>query len=281
MTASDGLQPSTNRVPWTERARLNVIGFFALLCRRRRSAFMRPISWPMAICALAAIAAIAIAMTALDARAIAMVPHLPPWLVASFRWATDFGKSFWFLDPIAVVLAMMAVLASPALPAISRAVLAAVAVRMAFLFSAIALPGLVFTIAKRLIGRARPLVGGSIDPFLYSPLSWRVQYASFPSGHAVDAFAAAAAIGALWPKARPLMWTYAVIIALSRVAVTAHFPSDVIAGAIFGVAGVLLVRAWFASRRLAFAPGADGRIRPMAGPSVARLKRVARQMLDP
>ena len=53
----------------------------------------------------------------------------------------------------------------------------------------------------------------------------------------------------------PLMWTYAVIIALSRVAVTAHFPSDVIAGAIFGVAGVLLVRAWFASRRLAFAPG--------------------------
>jgi membrane-associated phospholipid phosphatase len=281
MSASERMQRSVTRVPWTARARLNVIGFFALFCRRRRSPFMRPISLPLAICVLAAIAAIGIVMITLDARAIAMVPHLPLWLIASFRWVTDFGKSYWFLDPLAVVLAMLAVLASPALPAISRAVLAAVAVRLAFLFSAIALPGLVFTIVKRLIGRARPLVGGSIDPFLYSPLSWKVQYASFPSGHAVDAFAAAAAIGALWPKARPLMWTYAVIIALSRVAVTAHFPSDVIAGAIFAVAGVLLVRAWFASRRLAFAPGAGGRIRPMAGPSLARLKRVARQMLHP
>ena len=134
---------------------------------------------------------------------------------------------------------------------------------------------------KRLIGRARPMVGGSIDPFLYLPLSWKVQYASFPSGHAVDAFAAAAAIGALWPKARPWMWTYAVVIAVSRVVVTAHYPSDVIAGAIVGVAGVILVQAWFASRRLAFAPGDDGRIRPMPGPSLGRLKRVARQLIDP
>jgi undecaprenyl-diphosphatase len=163
----------------------------------------------------------------------------------------------------------------------SQRVLAAVAVRLGFLFSAIALPGLVVTIVKRLVGRARPLVGGSVDPFLYLPLGWKVEYASFPSGHATDAFAAAMAIGALWPQVRPWMWTYAVVIAMSRVVLTAHYPSDVLAGAIVGVTGAILVRAWFASRGLAFAPGGDGGIRPMPGPSFARLKRVARQLIAP
>jgi membrane-associated phospholipid phosphatase len=220
-------------------------------------------------------------MLVLDAWAIAVVPTLPPWLVAGFDWVTDFGKSYWLLYPIGFALALLAALASPALSAMSQGVLATVAVRLGFLFSAIALPGLVFTVVKRLIGRARPLVGGSIDPFLYRPLSWNVEYASLPSGHAVDAFAAAAAMGALWPRTRPWMWTYAVIIAMSRVALTAHFPSDVLAGAIVAVAGVALLRVWFASRRLAFAPDDNGRICPMPGPSFARVKRVAQALIGP
>ena len=66
----------------------------------------------------------------------------------------------------------------------SQRVLAAIAVRLGFLFLAIGLPGLVVTIVKRLIGRARPLVEGSADPFIYRPLGWSVEYASLPSGHA-------------------------------------------------------------------------------------------------
>ena len=86
----------------------------------------------------------------------------------------------------------------------------------------------------------------------WTPLwfGWRSDYAAFPSGHATTAFAAAIAIGALWPKLRPVMWVYAVAIAVSRVIVTAHHPSDVIAGAIVGTIGALLVRNWYASRRL-------------------------------
>ena len=74
-----------------------------------------------------------------------------------------------------------------------------------------------------------------------------------PSGHATTAFAALVAIGAIFPQARALMWIYAVLIALSRVVITAHHPSDVIAGAIVGAVGALLVRNWFAARRLGFA----------------------------
>ena len=89
------------------------------------------------------------------------------------------------------------------------------------------------------------------------------------------------ALGALWPRARPVLWTYAVVIALSRVVLTAHFPSDVLAGAVVGVVGALLVRDWFAARGLAFLIGSDGIVRPLPGPSFARMKRVARALVAP
>jgi undecaprenyl-diphosphatase len=159
----------------------------------------------------------------------------------------------------------------------SQTVLASVAARMGFLFLAIGVPGLVVTIAKRIIGRARPVAAGE-DVFLYKLFLWRADYASFPSGHATTAFAAAVALGVLWPRLRPLFWTYAVVVALSRVMVTAHHPSDVVAGAIAGTVGALLVRDWLAARRLGFSICADGTVKPFAGPSWARIKRVARSL---
>jgi membrane-associated phospholipid phosphatase len=56
----------------------------------------------------------------------------------------------------------------------------------------------------------------------------------------------------------------------------AHHPSDVVAGALIGVVGAMFVRYWFAARRLGFAIRRDGAIVPLAGPSLGRLKRVAR-----
>ena len=281
MSASDELRQEPAAAPRIKWMRNNSAAYFSLFLRKPRPLPPRSTPARLGLRALGAIAVVAVTMLALDASAIAMVPALPRWLIAQFDWVTDFGKSYWLLYPIGFVLVLLAAVASPALSAMSRAVVAAIAVRLGFLFAAIALPGIVFTIVKRLIGRARPLVGGSIDPFLYRPLSWNVEYASLPSGHAVDAFAAAAAAGALWPRTRPFMWTYAAIIAMSRVALTAHFPSDVLAGAIVAVAGVALVRAFFASRHLAFACGEDGRIHPMSGPSWARVKRVARALIAP
>jgi undecaprenyl-diphosphatase len=220
-------------------------------------------------------------MVWIDAGAVDVAKRLPQPLVTFFDWLTDFGKSVRLLVPIALLLAAIAVVDSPALARMSRGVLAALAVRLGFLFAAVALPGLVFTILKRLIGRARPLVEGGAAPFVYHPLGWSVEYASFPSGHATDAFAIATAVGALWPRTRPMMWTYAVLIALSRIVLTAHFPSDVIAGAVVGTMGALIVRDWFAARGLAFSLASDGTVRPFPGPSWARIKGVARQLMAP
>ena len=78
-----------------------------------------------------------------------------------------------------------------ALPAgltrISQRVLAAIMVRVGFLFAAIAVPGLFVNIVKHIFGRARPGVGGSIDPMLFSPFNWSAAWASLPSGHAATA----------------------------------------------------------------------------------------------
>jgi len=284
MSVTGGLKPVAAdgvaaRLHWM---RANAVQFLALFRRPPRNTVTPAWRTParVAVYTLAAIALIAETMVFADAPIIRMVLRLPEGVVVAFNWITDFGKSVRFLVPIAVMLAVIATLASPALTSMSQRVLAAIAVRLGFLFAAIALPGLVFTIVKRLIGRARPLVGGSLDPFLHHP-GWSVEYASLPSGHATDAAAVATAIGALWPRTRPLLWTYAALIALSRVVLTAHYPSDVIAGVIVGAAGALLVRDWFAARGLAFTLAPDGAVRPMPGPSFARIKRVARQLIAP
>jgi membrane-associated phospholipid phosphatase len=268
------------RLQWT---RANVERYFALF-RRKPRATVVPL-WRAPLClaigAVLVVAVIAATMVAIDARAVSAARHLPEWLILLFDYITELGKSFWLLVPIAVALGAIALALSPALPRMSQGLLAAIAVRLGFLFVAVGLPGLIFTIGKRLIGRARPFVEGNADPFRYKPLGWSVEYAGLPSGHAIDAFAIAMAVGALWPRARPVLWIYAALIVASRVVLTAHFPSDVTAGAVIGVVGVLLVRDWFAARGLGFTIGADGIVRPLPGPSLARIKRVARQLVAP
>jgi membrane-associated phospholipid phosphatase len=262
--------------------RNNVTASLATLFRYPRSEGPRP-AWParsrLAMGAAAAILSVVLGMMLVDVWSIRRVRSLPPWAVAFFSFATDFGLSGWFLWPTGLMLVALALVYRPSAPLCVRGVLSAVAVRLGFLFAAIAVPGLFVAIVKRLIGRARPFIEGS-DTWAYLPFAWRPDYASFPSGHATSAFAAAVAIGALWPKARPVMWIYAVLIALSRVAVGAHHPSDVIAGAIVGSLGALLVRNWFARRRLGFVVGPDGLVHKLPGPSWRRIKAVARKLLS-
>jgi membrane-associated phospholipid phosphatase len=230
----------------------------------------------IAVIAIGMLVAVIATMAWIDARAMAWQDRIPPGMVWLFEEITDFGRSGWVLVPSAVLMLLIAAVNSPALGRVTNLVLTAVIVRLGFIFLAVGLPGLLVTVIKRLIGRVRP---SDLGPFAYYPLSWKATYASLPSGHTTTAFAALVAIGLVWPRARPVLWVYALVIGLSRVVVSAHYPSDVIAGAACGVLGALLVRQWFAVRQLGFVVGSDERIRALPGPSFRRIKGVVRRLL--
>jgi membrane-associated phospholipid phosphatase len=266
---------------WLCRLQANARDTMATLFRAPRPPDRRilyPASPRLAGTALLAIAAVIAAMLVLDGFSLAFVRRLPPAVREAFERLTQFGLSGWFLWPLLVMLLGLAAINAWTLPRYTRMVLAALAVRLGFLFTAIGVPGLFVTTVKRLIGRARPLIDGN-DIWSYQPLGWQVQYASLPSGHATTAFSALVAFGAIFPEARALLWIYAVLIAVSRVVVTAHHPSDVVAGAIVGSVGALLVRNWFAARRLGFLVGSDGVVRTLPGPSMRHLKAAARRVV--
>ena len=103
---------------------------------------------------------------------------------------------------------------------------------------AIVLTGAVSEYAlKPAFGRARPF---EVDPAIVV-IDAKPTTRAFPSGHAAVAVAAALAGSRLMPGATWLLWPLAAIVALSRIYIGVHWPTDVIGGVVVGV-----ICAWFA-----------------------------------
>jgi membrane-associated phospholipid phosphatase len=283
MSSSNSAAPPTHRnpaglaalPPAEPRIPLNLVRWIAVMVRAPRARLPRVSPGAFAVFGMV-LAVIIASMFLFDTKAIEWARREPLWLHDFADEITNYGRSSTFLYPFGIVLLVLAAALSPSLTKMSQGVLAALAVRFGFLFVAIGLPSLFATIVKRLIGRARPYVGNHDDPFAYMPLIWKPEYASMPSGHATTALAAAIAIGAVWPRLRPVMWIYALVIMASRILIFVHHPSDVLGGAVVGIVGALMVRRWFAARRLGFSP-AD--LQPYAWPSWARLAATAREIV--
>jgi membrane-associated phospholipid phosphatase len=100
---------------------------------------------------------------------------------------------------------------------------------------------------KAIVGRGRPPSEIGLHALASVPGS-----PSFPSGHAMSAFAVAGAIAVLSPRLRWPVLALAALIAFSRVYLGVHFWLDVLAGAGLGMTiGVLIamaVRRLFAER---------------------------------
>ncbi len=94
---------------------------------------------------------------------------------------------------------------------------------------------LVDEVAKPLAGRARPY-----EVIEVPLIDARPTTASFPSGHAAMAAAGALAGTRLLPAAGWALWPLAGLVLVSRVYLAVHWPTDVLAGALLGLAV-----AWF------------------------------------
>jgi membrane-associated phospholipid phosphatase len=255
---------------------LNLVGNLAQWCSvLARPPRARPPAVPESaiIIVFLALPATVASMFFIDRAATDWAQHLSQDFKSVFDQISNAGESGWLLIPFGCVVLVLAALTAPDLSRLTQGVLGAVAARFGFLFLAIGAPSLFDTILKRLIGRARPYADLDGSPFTYMPFAWRSAFASLPSGHAATAGAAAFAIGAIWPRSRPVMWLYALIILFSRVVVMAHHPSDVIAGLVVGVVGAAWLRRLFAARCLVFSPH-DLAVYP--GPSMRRFGRALR-----
>jgi undecaprenyl-diphosphatase len=110
--------------------------------------------------------------------------------------------------------------------------------RLAELLVALALATvMVDYVVKPLVDRHRPF--RSIPSV--SVLDKRPKDASFPSGHAGNAFAAATVLAQALPAWQAAWWTLAILIAFSRVYVGVHYPADVVGGAIAGALCAIVV----------------------------------------
>ena len=111
--------------------------------------------------------------------------------------------------------------------------------------SAVAAAGLLDQALKNLLCRARPSApeaGVFFTGFPCVPAPYAL--ASFPSGHATTAFALATVLSLWYPRWTAAWLALAAVVGWSRIALGPHFPSDVVAGAILGVAVALVFFRW-------------------------------------
>ena len=114
--------------------------------------------------------------------------------------------------------------------------------RFLFLFLSISASGLINLLIKWLAGRHRPINLFSSGLFGFDYFRATYEFTSFPSGHSVTAFTLAAAISILFPRWSIPAFAAAVAIGMSRIMITSHYLSDVIAGAGIGILCVLAVK---------------------------------------
>ena len=173
---------------------------------------------------------------------------------------TDYGLSDWVLIPSLALMLLCGVFAFLIRKRGPHLALVEMTQLYGFIFVGVGLPGLLTNLVKRLIGRGRPHLLEQVGHLNFENIFNDWTYQSFPSGHTTTAVALAFVIGFLSRRWLSPLLIVAAVVALSRVAVGAHYPTDVIGGAVVGMLGAYAVRNFFAARGWLFEERPDGSI---------------------
>lgn len=158
------------------------------------------------------------------------------WKVFSF--ITLFGESQWYLIPGILLFIVL------------RKNKPLIAFKGLYLFTAVAVSGIAADIIKFIAGRARPKLWFSDQLYLFDFFHTEAEWTSFPSGHSATAFSAAIVLAIYYPRWRIAFFCTAALIACSRIVLTKHYISDVIAGSFLGIASTVLIYNQYFKARL-------------------------------
>ncbi|MTV32792.1 phosphatase PAP2 family protein [Rhodoblastus acidophilus] len=215
--------------------------------------------WPLAL-GLTAVALLALAAVSVtfDVSAARGARALPREVIDVFRVVTRFGESNWLFALSILTLAGAFFARAKAVTRFSRAAFGLLAGQALYVFAVLSVSGLASQAIKHVIGRARPPLLDKVGPYYFEMFSTTGIMASFPSGHTITVFATTAALGLIQPRwTAPLLLMFALPVLASRIIVGSHYPSDVCAGALIGLASAHLVALVFARRKIAFTVAPD------------------------
>lgn len=192
----------------------------------------------------------------LDTIAGADTRFLPGSFVGIADFCTNFGLGGWYLVPAALWLVVANLTDWRSLPRRKLAAFYGWTCVASLVLAGIAFSALVVNVLKYGIGRARPQLFDEFGVLSLHPFAMQARFASFPSGHATTMGVMFGIVLLVFPRQRYIALAFAVWVALTRIFVGAHYPSDTVVGFGLGFACAVLTALVFA--RLGFIFSAPG-----------------------
>lgn len=190
------------------------------------------------------------------------VARLPEIIRDPFHIITRPGNSDWIFFP-SIIVTLVGWLVGTILSKqnIWRHRAHIIAMLSGFVIAGVGFPGILAQLIKRLVGRARPVNFEQYGSLHFEPFRDWI-FHSFPSGDATTMFAFAAVVAFFIPRLKWLLLIAAIAVAVARVMLAMHFPTDVLAGALLGTFGAFAARNFYLHRGWLFKTDEAGRIVP-------------------
>jgi membrane-associated phospholipid phosphatase len=152
-----------------------------------------------------------------------------------FRYATDFGKSTWYLIVSAGMFLVFRY--------ISRNI--ELSNKFLFIFLSISVSGIITDIIKFIFGRYRPNALFESKQYGFTFFEHLAIKTSFPSGHSNTITALMLALYFLYPRYWILYVALSIIVISSRVALCDHYISDVVFGSFLAIVTTFYIKSIF------------------------------------